>query len=148
MLSSVQVGPGFVQAISENGISAGWERPVGSNSSVGYFHGPRVIPVLVVGPHCTVSTHREDHRDGMLPTAAAPLPGRAEHAGARWVCNACVSSRRSAELNLKTSSAPCLGCCQRTPQVSKSELVNQLSFVFMIFLNEKFGESLFSFCLK
>lgn len=46
------------------------------------------------------------------------------------------------------SSAPSLGVCQRTPQVSTSESVNQLSFVLVIFLNEKFGEGLFSFCLK
>lgn len=37
------------------------------------------------------------------------------------------------------NSAPCLGCCQYTPQLSTSESVNQLSFVLVIFLHEKFG---------
>lgn len=32
-----------------------------------------VIEVLVVGPHWTVSMHREGHQDGMIPTSAAPL---------------------------------------------------------------------------
>lgn len=77
---------------------------------------------------------------GCFPQQPPPFPGRAEHAGAQWVCNASVNGRRSAELNHKTGSAPSLGCCQHTPQVSRSELANQLSFVFMIFLNEKFGE--------
>lgn len=37
------------------------------------------------------------------------------------------------------SSAPFLGCCQCTPQLSISESVKQLSFILVIFLHEKFG---------
>jgi len=74
VLSSVKARPGFVQEIIENGISAGWETLVGSNSSAEYSCGIRVTPVLMVAPHCCASTSQKDHQDGMLPTAAARVP--------------------------------------------------------------------------
>lgn len=98
-MSLVQVGP-KLQVISEKGISAEWERAVGSNSSVGYSHGTRAVLVLVVGLCCTMSTHWQDHLDGTFPTAAAPVLGGAEHRGARGVRNAPVNSRWSAQKQL------------------------------------------------